>query len=173
MNNRSLAILSMIVLGIVLRWLPHPPNFSPVAAVALFGGAYLSRRWLSLLLPIAVLLVSDALIGFYSLMPVVYLCFVITAMFGWTMHSNKSALKIGAYSLVSAVLFYVVTNFAVWFYEPLYSKDWAGLISCYVAAIPFFGYNVIGNLVFSGVMFGLFAFAEINFSSLREEKERI
>jgi len=155
MLNRQNAIIAvLIVLAIASRLLPHPPNFAPIAAIALFGGALFSSRAIAFLMPFVVMLVSDAIIGFHSHMPVVYGLFLITVLIGFALRDRvKMGTVIGA-SLVSSTLFFVGSNLAVWYGSAFYTQDWAGLMACYTMAIPFFQNTVLGDLFYTGALFG-------------------
>ena len=169
MDNKArlLALVVAIFAAATMRLLPHPPNFSPIAAIALFSGAYLPRRALAFAAPIAALLLSDLALGFYPELIFVYLSVAATVLIGWAVSKRKTVLRIGAAALASSVLFYVVTNFGVWLVVDFYPKTLAGLVACYVAAIPFFQNTVAGDLFFTVLLFGGFAMAERLVPALR------
>ncbi|HYI42955.1 MAG TPA: DUF6580 family putative transport protein [Sphingomicrobium sp.] len=170
MDNRArlLALLAAIFAAAAMRLLPHPPNFSPIAAVALFSGAYLSRRPLAFVAPIAALLLSDIFLGFYPELLFVYFSVAATVLIGWAISKRKSASTVAAGALASSVLFYLVTNFGVWLLMDYYPKTIAGLAACYAAAIPFFQNTLAGDLFFTALLFGGFALAERAIPKLRE-----
>lgn len=156
-NSARLAIiLGLIVLGVVLRVLPHPPNFAPITAMALFGGALLPKK-AGLWLPLVAMMISDAFIGFHPLVPVTWSAFFLIA---WYSHQRLSGRITGANLLVSAVsssvFFFVVTNFAVWAQGKLYPRTLEGLSDAFVLALPFFRNTLLGDLFFSGVLFGAY-----------------
>ena len=159
-HARLLAVLSAILLAAALRLVPHPPNFTPVAAMALFGGAYLGRRALAFAAPLGALLLSDLVLGFYPELAFVYLSTALTVVIGWALAKRRTVVGVGLAALVGAILFFVVTNFGVWLVMDYYPKTLAGLAACYVAAIPFFQNTLAGDLVFSALLFGGFALAE-------------
>jgi hypothetical protein len=146
----------MILFAAMVRLIPHPPNFTPVAAMALFGGAYFSRKWMAFVIPLIAMLLSDLIIGLHSGMWAVYLSFVIIVGVGMTLIRQKKMKNIFLASVISSVLFFIITNFAVWTNGLLYPKNLTGLIACYISAIPFFHYTLLGDLFFAGVMFGLY-----------------
>ena len=162
MDNRArlLALLAAIFAAAAMRLLPHPPNFSPIAAMALFSGAYLPNRALAFLAPIAALLLSDAVLGFYPEVIFVYLSVAATVLIGWVVSRRKTVLRVGAAALAGSVLLYVVTNFGVWLVVDFYPKTVAGLAACYAAAIPFFQNTIAGDLFFTALLFGGFALFE-------------
>jgi hypothetical protein len=159
-NARLAALFAAIFAAAALRLVPHPPNFAPIAAMALFAGAQMPRKTLSFIAPFAALLLSDAVIGFYSGAGFVYFSFAATVLIGWAIASRKSPLTIALASISSSVLFFVVTNFGVWTSGTMYPHSLAGLENCYVAAIPFFRNTLAGDLVYAALLFGGFALAE-------------
>ena len=169
-NARNLAILTVILFGALMRLVPHWPNFTPIAATALFGGAYISRRWLSFIIPLAALLFSDMIIGFHNSMWAVYLGFLITVMIGWYIGQKRNAHSIILGSIIASVTFFLITNFAAWLAYPIYTKDFQGLITSYIAGLAFFNdgtlgisfflNDVIATLFYSGLFFGAFSLAE-------------
>jgi len=178
MNKRVMTVTGIVLLAALSRLIPHPPNVTPVAAIALFGGAFLVNRKLAYLLPLAAMLLSDVVLGLtlygkavlFS-QPVVYACLLITVAMGRLIRDRRSALNVGVVTLASSVLFFVVTNFSVWSSGHLYPRTLAGLESCYVAAIPFFRNSLAGDVIFSAVLFGGFALLETFAVSLREKPE--
>ncbi len=146
-----------VFIGIVLRLLPHPPNFTPISAVALFGGVYFSRK-IALILPIIAMAVSDFFIGFYDfrLMLVVYLSFILCAILGIWLRSHKKWQTTMACSLTGSFIFYISTNFAVWMFSGWYPKNLSGLIYSYYMALPFFKNSLLGDMFFVILFFGLY-----------------
>ena len=152
---------ALIAAGVVLRVIPHPWNFAPVGAIALFGGAHFQRRSLAVLTPLAAMLIGDAFIGFHSLMPVIYATYALIAVIGILLRERRTSVPaIGGGVLLSSIIFYFTTNFAVWMMGTTYAKTGAGLIACYVAAIPFFGNTLASDALFTAILFGLFAVSE-------------
>lgn len=176
--NKRLLVVSLFVGGAALaRWLPHPPNVTPIAAMALFGGACLANRKLAFALPLLAMLVSDLVLGvavygkvLLVSQPVVYLCLLATVAIGGLIRSRKSWWSVAVASLVSSVMFFFVTNFGVWAFESLYPRNWSGLMACYTAALPFFRNSIAGDLCFTVILFGGFALLEKSVVSLREPK---
>ena len=159
-HSRLLAILTAVIVAAALRLVPHPPNFTPIGAMALFSGAYLAHRWLALAVPLAAMLLSDAVLGFHSGMPFVYGSVALIVLIGWFGLKRVSSLRVVAAALISSVLFFVVTNFGTWAVSGMYPMTLSGLAACYVAAIPFFQNTVVGDLFYSGVLFAGFALLE-------------
>jgi len=141
-----------IALGVLFRLIPHAPNFVPIAAMALFGGAYLNKKY-ALILPLAIMFISDIFLGFHQTMFWVYGSFVIIGLIGMWLQNHKSAKNTVLASLAGSVIFFVVTNFGVWL-GPWYQHDFAGLVRCFTMAIPFFRNTLLGDLFYTGVFFG-------------------
>ena len=135
---RLVVLVCMILAAAASRLIPHPPNVASITAVALFGGAYLSDKRLAFFVPMAGLFVSDSILGFYSHMEIIYGSFALVVCIGLLLRSRRSPLRIAGAILASSVLFFAITNFGVWAFSSLYPKTMAGLVACYVAAIPFF-----------------------------------
>ena len=160
-HSRLAALLSAVLVAAALRLVPHPPNFTPIGAMALFGGAYLGRRPLAFAAPLAALLLSDLVLGFYHGMATVYFSVALIVMIGMVALSRVSPIRVGLAALASSVLFFVVTNFGMWQFSGFYPRSLAGLEACYVAAIPFFQNTVAGDLFYATLLFGGFKLAEM------------
>jgi len=167
-HARLLALLSAILLAAALRLVPHPPNFTPIGAMALFSGAYLWHRSLSFVAPLAAMLLSDAVLGFYSGMWVTYLAVALIVLVGWVALSRVSVLRVAGAALASSIVFFLVSNFGVWALSGMYPHNSAGLVACYVAAIPFFQNTLAGDLFYATLLFGGFAIVEHAVPRLRE-----
>lgn len=151
--SHAITPLLIILFALILRLLPHPPNVAPIAAMALFGGAYLNRRY-ALLVPLVAMFVSDSLIGFHDTMPFVYGSFLLTGAIGISLAKRRTLINVFAAALTSSVLFYIITNFGVWFVGGLYPKTFSGLVTAYFYAIPFFRNTIAGDLFYTGLFFG-------------------
>jgi hypothetical protein len=169
MNARILALLAAILTAAALRLIPHPPNFTPIGAMALFSGAYLGRRWLAFVAPLAAMLLSDSILGFHSGMPFVYASVALIVLIGCLVRSTVTPLTVVGAALASSVLFFVVTNFGTWLLSGMYPLTGAGLAACYVAAIPFFQNTAVGDLFYCAVLFGGFALLERAVPKLRPQ----
>src|SRR3954463_744116 len=164
---RLIALLSAILVAAGLRLVPHPPNFSPIDAMALFSGAYLGRRALVFAAPLSALLLSDLVLGFYHGQATVYFSVALIVMIGMAALTRVSALRVGAAAIASSVLFFVITNFGMWMFGGIYPPTLAGLQACYVAAIPFFQNTIAGDLFYATLLFGGFRLAEMLAPRLR------
>ncbi len=170
-----LTTLSVLILSAALyRLVPgHWPNFTPIAAMALFGGALFERRWMGLAVPLLAMLLSDALLGFHGLMGAVYLSFGLTWAIGRFGLSRPTAGRIFGASVLSSVLFFLITNGAVWYGSTYYPQTMAGLLACYTAGLAFYNQTsfalngLLGDLFFSGLLFGSYALLQRRFTALR------
>ena len=173
-----LVLSGLIVVAALSRLLPHPPNFSPVEAIALFGGAYFASRHWALIVPLLAMLVSDLALGalhgdsYASYVGgqsfwLVYACIAISAVLGFGLRGKVSGGGVLAYSLAGSVLFFVVTNFGTWLNSSMYPQTAAGLVAAYAAGIPFFQWTVLGTLFYSALLFGGFAVMRRQLPALR------
>ena len=147
--------IALIVLGIFSRVFFHVGNFTPVLAIAIFAGVYLPRR-ISVLVPLALFIISDLIIGFHQTLPFTWGSIVLIALIGWKVRSHKTVGTVALGSLAAAVLFYIVTNFGVWAVTGMYPKTLAGLGECFTAGIPFFRFTLVSTFIYVVVLFGLY-----------------
>jgi hypothetical protein len=160
MKPRTMLLVALILGAAALRLVPHPPNFTPIGALALFAGAQFDdKRWV-FIVPLAAMFLSDLVIGLHSGMAVIYAAFAMIVCMGFLLKEKKTALRVATASLAAATFFFVVSNFAVWAARRLYPLTFQGLIICYIAAIPFFQNWLAGTLFYSAILFGGFALAE-------------
>lgn len=161
LTNKSLfreyVALGLIIIGVIARLMPHLPNFSPLGAIALFSGTILSRRT-SLIIPLIIMVITDAVIGFHPLILFTYGSYVLIALWGyWVTKKNLSILPVVGSSFVASVLFFIVSNLGVWLEGRLYPHTLSGFIATFIMAIPFFQNTILGDLFFTGIFFGTFA----------------
>jgi hypothetical protein len=151
-------VVLIALLGAAARLFSFIPNVTPVAAMALFGGAMLPKRWMSLTFPLLILFLSDAIIGFYSivLMIFVYVAFLLVALLGMWLKSKLTLGRVVLFSITGSIIFFLVSNFGVWVEGLWYPMTWQGFVECCVMAIPFFRYELLGTLGYSLVFFGLY-----------------
>ena len=157
--------ISLILIGILLRFVPHAPNFTPIAAIALFSGAYLNKKS-ALIVPLILMIASDAVIGMHNVVIFTWGAFLLITLLGLNLQKKTGALKMISFSLVSSLLFFVVSNFGVWimgWYPPTLS----GLAQCYFMALPFLRDFALSTLVYSAVFFGSY---ELIARSVRNKK---
>jgi hypothetical protein len=175
MNKNSITpgfmILSvMVIAAAFVRLIPHPPNFAPIAAMALFGGAYFTKKWAAFLIPLSAMFLTDLFLGFHASMWAVYLSFALIVVLGMIMIKQKKIGNIFFASVSASVTFFIITNFGVWISTPYYEKTGAGLAACYTAAIPFFHQTLLGDLFFIAILFGLYELAKTKFPQLAQSK---
>lgn len=162
-NSSNLMIGFLILAGFLIRILSHErilpylPNFAPIGALALFSGVYLSKKY-ALVIPLAAMVISDFFIGWHSLVLFTWGSFALIGVIGWSVRKRKNVFTILGGSLAGSILFFLITNFAVWAFTPLYTRTISGFIQCYIMAIPFFRNTVLGDLFYVGVFFGLYEF---------------
>ena len=182
-----LLLAALIFVAALTRLLPHPPNFSPVEAIALFGGAYFASRKWALLVPLAALLVSDLVLGamhggtylqyfttatYLPSLLAIYACVALCSVLGFGLRGKVSGTRILGFSLAGSVLFFVLSNFATWLTAvmvPGYPACNTGLGACYFAGIPFFQWTVFGTLFYSALLFGGFALLRHKLPALRAQ----
>jgi len=145
MINKNSFLVSIILFAIFSRFIPHPPNFTPITAIALLSSKGFTNRWTIFLIPIISLFISDLFLGLHDSIPFVYGAFILITLLG----ISAKKISIGTV-LMSSIIFFFISNFGVWFYN--YPLTLNGLISCYTLAIPFFRNNNLGDLVYSGIM---------------------
>ena len=171
---------SLILLAALSRLLPHPPNFSPVEAIALFGGAFFASRALAVLVPLLAMLVADLALGLLhgglyagwfgsAGFWLVYLCIAASVVLGFGLRGRAGAGRVLAYCLAGSVLFFLVTNLGAWLASPLYPRTGAGLMQAYVAGIPFFQWTVLGTIAYAALLFGGFGLLRARLPVLRAQ----
>lgn len=156
MRNNYMLSLGLIVGTVLLRLVPHMPNFSPVAGVALFAGFLLPKRF-AFVVPIAAMLISDLFLGFHATIGWVYGSYLLIALLGILLRKHMQVLTVMASSFAGSVLFFVLTNFGVWFSTSMYSKDLPGFVRCFTLALPFFRATFIGDILCVVALFGSYA----------------
>jgi hypothetical protein len=169
-NTLSVLIISLSILAAsIFRLIPHPSNFSPVGAMALFGGVYFGGSFLAILIPFLSLFISDLVLNnvvyaeynpnfvlFYDGFYWVYGSFMLVVALGWLLKNRVTVFNVALGSLASSILFFLVTNFGVWIGSGMYNIDFQGFIKCYTLALPFFSNGILGDWVFNAALFGSF-----------------
>ncbi|HEY2461938.1 MAG TPA: DUF6580 family putative transport protein [Candidatus Acidoferrum sp.] len=167
---RTVVILLMLTVAAALRIAPHPWNFTPIGAMAIFSGAMIADRRLAVLFPLLALFAGDMFVGFYKLMPVIYASFAVNILIAGWLRKNVTTPRIAGVTLLGAIQFFVTTNFAVWASGMSYPKTWVGLADCYVAGIPYLWNTLAGDALYVTLLFGGFALAERAFPALRQDR---
>jgi hypothetical protein len=154
MTVRLTTLFGLMLLAVLSRLLPHPPNATAIAALALFGGAhFVERRW-AFAMPIAAMLISDLVIGFHEHVWFVYGSFLVITCIGCWLRRHRTALPIAGATVLSSAIFFLITNFGVWMSGTMYPRTFEGLSACYVAALPFFNYTLAGDVLYTFGLFG-------------------
>jgi len=176
---RFFVLATMIVAAAASRLIPHPWDFTPIGALALFGGACFTETYAAFLVPISAMFLSDLAIGVASgnmsfglhpLIPVDYGAFALIVCLGLVLRRRRRPGPIAAATLGSSLVFFAASNFGVWALGSTYSKTLAGLMSCYAAALPFLRNAVFGDAVYATALFGGLALLERGFPVLRERR---
>lgn len=175
MKKRQLLFLTLILafIGIYGRMHAHPANFAPMTAIAMFAGAYLPKKW-SIILPLFVLLFTDLFLGFYEIgvMLAVYGCLVLAVAVGWQLKKKIDYLSIISGSLACSIIFFLITNLAVWLFSSWYPHNIAGLSLSYYLALPFFRNTLFSDMFFMAAFFGSYELLS-NLSWQKRAKENI
>lgn len=165
-TQQWLVFCLLIAIGVAGRWGQPQWSVTPLAATALFAGYYFAQRWLAFLVPIVILTISNLALPQYDSVPVmlsVYLAMAIPVLLGGLLRrftALRSLVVAGPLAaLVPSTVFYLLTNFAVWGFENHYPHTPAGLVECYVAGIPFYRWMVVGDVVYTAILFGCYAIA--------------
>jgi len=168
MYIKFLLIALIIFLVSLTRIFPHPPNFTPILALALFGGAYLPNKKISFLIPISAMFLSDLILGFHSQIYGVYGCILILSFLGRTIQNKISIGNLAITGVIGSLIFFIITNFSVWLSGSIYPLTTTGLIECYTMAIPFFHNTLISTFVFLAILFTGYSFAEKKYQFLNK-----
>jgi hypothetical protein len=172
LSPRSGVLIAMIAFAVGVRLLIFfvpgalPYNFTPVEAIALFGGAYFGDRRLAFLVPLAAMFLADLIIGLHPLLPVIYACIAASVVLGFGLRDRVSVLRVAGFGVAGSLLFFIVVSFVEWLIgDTDYCR--AGIVSCYVAALPFLKNWMAGTLVWSAVLFGGFELLKQRWPALR------
>lgn len=163
--KRTYIIIAFVLIAAISRLLPHPDNFSPVAAIALFCGAYLGRS-LSVAVALISLLIGDLIMGSQNEMYMeyltsgqfvtVYLSMIITTFIGTYVGRKVTVNSVLGGAVASSLLFYLITNFAFWYSGILYPMNLSGLVTSYINAIPFYKWTLLGDVCYASALFGAY-----------------
>ncbi len=175
----------LILLAAFSRLIPHPPNFAPIGAMALFGAAYLKQKHFAIIIPIASMWLSDLALNnivyvqyfdhfvwFYQGCYWTYGAFIVIGFIGFGLIKKIRITNILFASCLASISFFILSNFGVWASGTMYSKSFTGLIMCYTAGLPFLKNTFMGDLIYSGLLFGIFEVAKYRFPALQLEKQK-
>lgn len=143
------SLFQCIVLFACYRLLPHPANMSPMISICLFSGMLISHRLRSIWVPLTAMFLSDLMIGLYSTLPISYTALILCVMLGRSMKGSTQPIVILVASVAGAISYDLITNAATWWYSGMYAHTSSGLISCYIAALPFMQRSIIGAVLYS------------------------
>jgi hypothetical protein len=165
---RTFLVLVILALAAALRIAPHPRNFTPIGAMALFSGAVIRDRRLAFFFPLLCLFIGDIFVGFYKLMFIVYVSFLVSVAIGLLLKKNRGIVRIAGATLLGAMQFFLITNLGVWAFLGSFPKSAAGLVACYITGLPLFLNTLAGDAIYVTLFFGGLALAERLFPALRE-----
>lgn len=154
MKNQISIVAGLLLLGVISRFLPHPPNFTAIMAIGLFAGYQFRGSWLAVAVSLGAMLISDLFLGFHETFWAVYLCIAAVALWGSFGLKKARWYSVGLSAMAGSVIFYLVTNAAHWYFVPMYSQDSTGLMQSYIAGLPFLRNGLLGDLFYNTVFFG-------------------
>lgn len=140
--------LGLIILLALSRLIPHPPNFTPILGMAVFSGAIINKKIVAYLVPLAAMLLSDLYLGFHSGMPIIYFTLAVCVLIGTFIESRVTILNSILGITAGVLVFYLITNFTVWYGSGMYENSLSGLITCYVMGLPFLQNTFISSLIY-------------------------
>ena len=146
--------LSLIIIGILLRFAPHLPNFTPIAAIALFSGAYLNKKY-ALIVPLVLMIAGDLIIGLHNVVLFTWGSFILITLLGLWLKKHKTIFGTLSMSLVSSLLFYIISNFGVWLMG-WYPHNLKGMVDCYIMALPFLRNFTLATLLYTTAFFSVY-----------------
>ena len=149
-------IITFLFISVILalgRIIPHPPNFTPILATAIYTPYIVNDKWIAVLIPLSAMFIADIIIGFHPYMLWVYGAIGLSTLISsWSMRFNKKYIQLGVMAILSSILFFIITNFAVWAIWDYYPKTIDGLIICYIKAIPFFQNTLLGTIIYTAII---------------------
>ena len=150
MNMNKTLLLGLGIIGVLTlsRLIPHPPNFTPILGMAVFSGAIINRRLIAYLISLVAMLISDLYLGFHSGMPIIYFSLALCVLIGTFIEARVTILNFVLGISVGVIVFYLITNFAVWYGSGIYDYSFSGLITCYVMALPFLQNTIISSMIY-------------------------
>lgn len=152
-SPKTLTLIAIVVAVSLYRIFPHPYNITPVMALALFAGTYFEKKWMAFAVPLVSMFLADLFLGLHNTIIFVYGAMAVAVLIGFWLQNRVSSLKVIGATIGSSLIFFLISNFGVWLVSGYYSKSWAGLIECYTMALPFLQRSMMGDLLFSGVLF--------------------
>ncbi len=174
------ALIALIIVVALARLIPNMPNFSPMAAIALFCAAHFNKLWKAILVTLLATFVSDVILNntiyssmnngftfFYDGFILQYIAYAVIALMGSTFFTSINKTKVIGGSLATTLVFFIISNFGAWISLPFYSKDIAGLMSSYAAGLPFLKNTLLSDLFYTSLLFGAYYLLQNRFAALR------
>ncbi len=156
-NIKNITITGIILVAVVSRFIPHPPNFTPILAICMFSGIMFQDKKLSFLIPIIMMVISDAFLGFHNNLFWVYGTLLLIVGMGIYMQDKVKLPTVILGVTSSSIGFFLITNFGVWLGSISYPQTLSGLALCYTAGIPFLKNTILSNFLFSGIFFAVYS----------------
>lgn len=162
----------LVIAGILLRLIPHEPNFAPIAAIALFSSVYLPRKY-ALIIPLSIIIISDFFLGWHNTILFTWGSFLLIGIIGLYLKNHKNIVNTLSATLGSSLLFFIITNLGVWLMTAWYPKTLIGLVNCYTMAIPFFKNTLLSDLFYVTVFFGSYELVKLYYYKKISNKQTI
>jgi hypothetical protein len=179
-NLRFGVISGIILFAAISRLIPHPVNFAPIGGMALFGAAYYNKKYWALIIPVLSMWLSDLIVNnvvygqyfdhfvwFYQGCYWTYSAFVLITLVGFFILRQIKVINLLAATLSASLIFYLVSNFGVWFSTEMYPKNMAGLMACYGAGLPFLKNTLLGDMAYTSILFATFEYAQRSIPALQ------
>jgi hypothetical protein len=176
-NLRTSILVAIIFLAAFSRLIPHMTNFSPFGAIALFGAAYFYKKWQAFIIPLVATWLSDLFINntiyahnyhsftwFYEGFYWQYMSYLLIAVYGLFLFKKVNVSNVIFGSIGSTAIFFIITNFGSWIGNTMYPQNFGGLMTSYIAGIPYLKGTLFSNLMYTAVLFGFFAYFQKQFS---------
>lgn len=158
--------IGFIILAAMSRFIPHPPNFTPIMAMSIFGGFLFADKRYAFIVPLLAMVITDAIIGFHNTIAFVYASFLIGVFLGFFLKSGLKISRLTIVSLAGSLMFFIITNFGAWLMSGLYPLNLEGLMQAYFFGLPFFsysplemfGFTILGDMFFNFLFFLVISF---------------
>lgn len=157
MGKKFLVIAGLVGVGVAGRLLPHAPNATPITAITIAAQKHLGKWW-AFTVPLAAMVVSDAVIGFYNwkILAGVYGSFLLIGGMSRYIRKHTNPLAVAGLAVAASIVFFLITNASVWFFSPWYEKSISGLLYSYMLGVPFLRNMLLGDLVYTFALLGVF-----------------
>jgi len=174
MGKKFLVVVGLVCVGIAGRLLPHAPNTTPITAITIAAQKHIGKWW-AFAVPMVAMVASDAVLGFYDwkILASVYGSFLLIGLLGRYMRKYSSALAVGGLVVSASVLFFLITNATVWLFSPWYEKNLSGLLYSYTLGLPFLRNMLLGDLVYTFALLGMFNLSSAKMAAATERLLRL